>query len=272
MMADEPPVQVVDQLDPLRERVLELCKAGRYQAALPQLEQLVSESPEDSWAWYTLGAAASRFGDYLRARAALEMALACGEGTARSHAELGVALSRLSEYSKAIEELKLALAMNSEPTLLPHLHEQLGFAYSKSRRPKDALEAYTAASEADPLNVDAWRGIGSARAALKDYGGSVEAFRRSTELAPEDPQQWYALGRVLAWAGNLEPARDALERAIRLGFPDGTAHAQLAWVYQRMGDARAATDEARKALRQTVPKSWRAWVTQIANDSAKQHR
>jgi len=241
----------------------------------PKLEAALEQAAcrrDEAYAWYAVGVAAYRAGDWWKAREALERAIAIGHDTSSSRGELGQALMKLGERTAALAQLERALPLATDPTERCWALCRLGHFYVETNRPERALECFSAAVEADPEVAYARQGLGAAYVDRQNYEAALPHMEAATRLAPHDPGTWYALGEVRRSLGYLDGAQEALERAIATGYPDGKARARLAWVYQQQGRARDAAAEAKRALRHPLPKPWRRWVAGIVRDCKRQRR
>jgi tetratricopeptide (TPR) repeat protein len=258
------------RLAPSNARILAEVAHLQYQlkarvTVLPLAEKLVARMPKSAEAWFALGVAANRAGDWWRGKESLERAVGLGCEMPRCRGELGAALGRLGFHAEAVEALEAALRFEEEPSARCLMHMHLAFAHHNRHAHAECLRHYQAAVAADPGSAHAHHGVGAAYVDLKQLETAVPHLEEAVRLAPNDADSWYAMGRVLAWTADLARAEGALRQAMMLGHAGGRAGAQLAWVCQRQGRLREAADYARRALRRKLPQKWRGWVAAIAD-------
>jgi tetratricopeptide (TPR) repeat protein len=191
------------QAEPLFARVL----AAR---PIPQTRVLVARAYRDS-------------GEYDRARAALEAALAQDPRVRRAHYYLGmVALADPrtgpERLEKAMQEFRAELALAPGD---PAASDQLGLALLESERAADALPALEAAVRGEERSLH-YLHLGRALLALGRTAESAAASRRALELALEHGGRESDIGRI---------------------------HYQLGLALRRMGATQEATQHLAEAQR-----------------------
>ena len=116
---------------------------GQYDAAIPALERLSRERPEDVSLMHQLGltyVAAGRSSDGV---ALLEQALKRDPDNLESHLRLATAYINLNDHARALTHAERAVALSPE---LGRAHVAAGMALWRGGRPLDALSAFERAA------------------------------------------------------------------------------------------------------------------------------
>jgi len=171
-----------------------------------------------------------------------------------------------------------AVDLNSQ---LPRGYVSLGQIYRATGHYEQAVEAYQTALRIDPVNTQAFRGVGATYqqmdrrqdaeatytqavrlspgdwfavndlAAFYYHTGQLEKavtqFRRAAEIAPDNYKTWSNLGGAYYALGRYADARQMLEKSIAL-HPSDSAYSNLASVLQDSGQYREAAAILEKAL------------------------
>lgn len=132
---------------------------GLKQAALENLNQILSDRPDDTHA--------------LSSRAFL-------------HCQLDDTPAALADY----EDLAASGRAGAGDWF------NLGFLHESGQRHRQAQRCFTEALRLDDSLDRAWYGLGLALMAQNQYEQALEAFRRNTQLQPMSPHGWCQLARV----------------------------------------------------------------------------
>jgi tetratricopeptide (TPR) repeat protein len=191
--------------------ILALVKTGRGPEAVERARAMVSASPNDPDAHFTLGLAQSEQ-DYTEAirsfRRALE--LAPRHGLARYN--LALVLNRADRQTEAAAELERTIAIDPRP----EAHYQLGVIYWHQGDLDRAVRALRAAIAVDPRYADAHYTLGAVLKARRDWRGARDSLERALALQPELPAAHYTLAQVLEISGDAGGAREHFMKAERL--------------------------------------------------------
>jgi tetratricopeptide (TPR) repeat protein len=145
-----------------------------------RLEKLASEAQE-----------AQRARDYRRAAGCFEEILKLEPGFPEMRANLGLMHHLLGEYPDAIQDFKTAL--KQKPNLFaPNLF--LGLDLIQTNQPGQAVPFLLRAQRLDPHNLEAVKALAQAHFTLRNYDAAAEWHQRATELDPLNADAWYGLG------------------------------------------------------------------------------
>lgn len=174
--------------------------------------------------------------------ALLSQAHAAG-GVARLWVQAGRALARAGEGAAADEAFERYFELAPGRRWVAQ-----GAEAHRAGAAQDAARLYRQALETDPDNVDAWRLLGLALAALGQGEEAERGARRAVALAPDFPAAWNDLGAVLSELDQAEEAVEAFRRAVALAPRRASAHAHLANALFVYGDLAQAEAHYRQAL------------------------
>jgi len=103
--------------------------------------------------------------------------------------------------------------------------------------------------KSEPLNVEAWFGLGNAYRELKSYNDAIEAYRQALRINPEYAEAWNNLGVVY---NNLKRYGDEIEayrQALRIDPKNAEALNNLGNAYRELKSYNDAIEAFRQALR-----------------------
>lgn len=227
-----------------------------------------------------------------------------------AHAALGRLLFERKKYEDAVQELGLALQINPESRenslllsealvgwghfgvavdflqavqpkfgLYPEFHYDLGLAYYRENKIKEAKAEFQEAVRLAPTLDRAQYLLAACIAAQGDYAQAVDRFRklakdhprnatywatfaqmlthlgsenlaealracrRAQAIKPHDPHVQYVTATVLMQTGDFAGARPLFEHLVSLNPKELSAHIALARIYARMGERDLARKE-----------------------------
>lgn len=128
----------------------------------------------------------------------------------RIRAEALLDAGRIEEAGKLLNRA-LTLAPRDAATIL-----SIGRLLIAEDRTEEAIQAFQAATDAQPDLVDAWNALGAAHAAVGQLPQARVAFGRAVELAPQDPDPRANFASMEARAGRHESARALAGQALHL--------------------------------------------------------
>ncbi len=227
-------------------RAVALHTAGRRDAAIALLEQLVAAQPQWPEALYHLGDALDEVGRLEEAVALYRRALALDPGFTRPHYNLAYALQSLGRPAEAVPHFAAAIAAAPDHF---KAHVNFGFALTTLDRFDDAAELFRRATVLRPDDPAGYLNLGFALVKLNRLDEAVAMFRRSVDLNPREILGYINLGATLRDLGRLGEATAAYESALRLDPDHAEAHSGYGMVLQALGEADAAADHYRAAIR-----------------------
>ena len=155
-------------------------KVGRGPEAAERARKVVTDSPSDPDAHFTLGLALSEQ-DYAEAIRSFRRALELAPRHALARYNLALVLNRADRQVEAAQELERTIAI--EPR--PEAHYQLGVIYWHRGDLDGAVRALRAAIAAQPRYADAHYTLGALLKARRDWAGAADALSRAIALQPD---------------------------------------------------------------------------------------
>lgn len=282
---DKPPAPDAVPTDEM-EALLDLYKAGRFDATIEQAEGLLVRYPAAANIANLIGIAHARERRFDKAADAFARATAMKPDYAEAHHHLGSALLEQRRVAEAVAAYEMAVATRPDfyaaigslgnalkvqgraeeavaafrralairPDHLTSWYNLANTLRELGRR-EDAIAAYEAALALAPNNPDIHTNFGNALRELGRWDEALAAFRKVVAISPDYPQGHYNLGTVLMERGRLDEAIAAYRQAIALRPDYPEAHNNLCDAFlqlDRLDDAEAACHRA-LALRPDYP-------------------
>ncbi|MDF7775090.1 sulfotransferase [Sphingomonas sp. AOB5] len=221
-------------------QVLALAKAGNLAEAIRVGEAalLLAGAPDPGLTMF-VGVLSCRHGDMPRGIAHLRSALALAPGQPAVATELARALLATGAFEDAMQVAQPLASLGS-----PLGREMLRICAQALLRGQDPAQAETAFADltgADPVDFEAWHGLGVARLALERAADALPALQRAAQLQPNAATHWTDLARVHVLLKDGPAAVDAARRAVALAPGDTAAQLEL-------GRALLAADNRDEAL------------------------
>ena len=189
---------------------------GRYQEAIPRLQEVLTGDANMPIAQMQLGTAFTRVHDYQKAVPALQKALALQPDSGMGHYELGLALFETGDWQGAAPQFEFAV---KQAPRWADAHFSLGSVYARIDRVPEALtELHTA-----------------------------------LQLNPHHYRANLLLGRILFLQGHAREALPNLREAADVEPKSREAHLFLADAYTQLGMEAAAQRERAEAQRLAPP-------------------
>ncbi|MEN9934995.1 MAG: hypothetical protein RLZZ387_1574 [Chloroflexota bacterium] len=248
-------------------------------AAREQLERAAAEGYDEAGLFGRLGELYVASGNWRRARAAYEQALAREPGDLRYRQQLGVVCSRLGDFDRASAALEAVLDVQQRRSAAAAA--ELGAIYQQQGQLERALAAFRQAATSLPEPpyrrqvASVLRLLGRTNEAevelraLLESGGDASAYAelgqvladsgraqeaaavlgKAVALAPAEPSLYMQLGRLRQATGDAAGARAALQRAVELVPDDAALHYELGRVAEASGEYESALASYRHATR-----------------------
>jgi Flp pilus assembly protein TadD len=177
--------------------------------ALPMLQQLDAEDPEDPEVLTLRGIVYREQGLLAEAETDLRAALALDGELARAHAELGLVLDLRQDAAEALEHHRRAVEL--EPRSVDYTNN-LAFSQFAQGKAKDAIALYLDALRLEPTNPRLRNNLGFAYAEVGEMHAAAEQFKRGGAPAEVKNNLGYAYERQ----GNLAQAANHYREALAL--------------------------------------------------------
>lgn len=187
----------------------------------------------------------------VRARAAVDRALALDSTLADAHASLGLILTNHREFAAAEREYRKAIGLNPS---YPWSHHFFSMLLMITGRVEESLKESDRVLELDPLSLAGNANRGAILCMARDLSATRKHLARALELQPDFPLALYYQGEIAASEQRYAEAIGPLRRTWELapGFP-GVIGA-LAFAYAGAGQ-KAAADSLLRRLNAQRPDS-----------------
>lgn len=192
-----------------------------------------------------LAGAATALGEWDRAAAALERAVALRPQDSHALADLGNVQLRQQRVDAAIGTLRRAVAIDGT---LPQAHNTLGLAALAAGDTATAEREFLEAIRHQPDLADAHVNLANVLAGRRAYADAAVHFERAIRHDPQAAAAHHGYGLVLALTGQPTRALAALREAARLEPGRPRLHTDLGDVLAGAGRADAAIGEYRLAV------------------------
>ena len=160
--------------------------AIKNQSNIESFKALIKTNPQFSEAYYNLGVAYSKSGEYKKAVDTYKEAIARNPNYFNAYVNLGVAYSRLDMYGNAITAYQHAININPDDA---NVHLNLGVTFGQSGMYGKAVTALKRATELDTHNAVAHYNLGFAYLISNDKNSAINEYEIlkniDTELANE---------------------------------------------------------------------------------------
>ena len=156
-----------------------------------------------------------------------EQAVADTPNLSTAHFNLARMLDQQQRPIEAVAEYQKAIANTNVPHEIAEAHTGLGMIYFNMNLPGQALDEFSAALVADPMQVYPRIDRGMIEYREGKLDAAREDFTRAVQILPT-PMTWYTLGRVLEDQKNWEPAANAYRTALQMNpnLSDAPTHLQ----------------------------------------------
>lgn len=222
---------------------------GDNKAALIQLKNAATNSPENAEVRFQLANLYNHTGDPVSAEKEIRKALALGLDSSRAAPELAASLLSQGQPQKAIEETEKVTAKG------PELLATRGSAYLALAKPAKAKESFEQAIAAKAASPEALMGLARLAMIEKDLPGANGFAERATAANSHNPDVWFFKGSLLRAQGKTDDAVVAYGQAITLQPGHVSAHierAELEIAAGKFDAAKADIDAARKTAPSAV--------------------
>ena len=254
--------------------------AGAYVDAIPILDALLTQNPEDAALRYNLAYASYQAGRYQRARELLET-IAGQFTTNPSIATLyTLSLYQLGDVEPATAYAESVLAAQPQHPDLPGILTLLYFDTNRLAQCRQYVDIVLAQTPDHPMaqiaasglavldaQLDraekfarqviecnehdgrAWSALGIALLAKHDISGAGRALQQAVKFMPSHVGTWHLLAWTQVFQHNARAAEISFKRALELDRTFGESHGGLAIVAQMRGEGARSKELIEKARR-----------------------
>jgi serine/threonine-protein kinase len=247
-----------------------LSVADRLQAAggdaVPFLERVLAEQPQDLWVTFALGLLCSngRPDESIRY---FQAAVALRPDAAETQANLGVALAANGRLADAEPHMRRAIQLDDQRAIA---WDNLAHCLYLMGRHEEAAATVRQAIQLSPRSGPLHAKLGAVLFALGRKDEAFEQFGAAAAIDADDPDTQGGLGRLLLDKGDLEAAIEHFQHALRLDPDNPVYHQDLGRALQRSRRWDEAVEQCRLAVvldPQTAERH--TWLGEVLCDSGR---
>lgn len=210
------------------------CKRAEHADAAETLRAALQFAPENSKLWLWLAIACEGIPDGIEESIqCLRRSLAIDPGFAEAQAQLGAAYRKLGKLREAEEAYRSALGL--DPGLAGAI-DGLGGLHLDAGRLDEAVAHYRGALHSSPGAATHYNGLGCALTRSGGLAEAVDCFRKAIDLLPGYAGAYHNLGTALALQGATGEALHCFKEALRLKPGDAAIRECLLYEKQRACD------------------------------------
>jgi len=164
---------------------------GRYQEAVPILEEVLRQEPHAGVAYLQLGRAYVSLKEYQKAIAPLQRVVETTPDNSLARYELGCALVKTGQWNEAAPQFEAAVSQMDSSSMM---HFYLALVYEKTSRNDQALAEFQNAVRWDPENFPANLMLGRMFVKHDKPADALRYLQKAATLRPDatDPHQFMA--------------------------------------------------------------------------------
>ncbi len=261
------------------EAALALQQQGAVDSAIPLLQALLAESPQDGDILHALGMAFAQKQNFQQALQLMDAAIQVAPRVAefhnnvanvhkalgqlplamrhyqealrlkspypQAHNNLGALLYKLGKYDEAIMQFQKSISM--DPTSVD-THYNLANAYIQQDRFIDAKAHYEEVLKRRPEHLGALHNLGITLCVLKHFQEAKPLLEQVIAREPSNIDALYHLGVIASALANVTQARDYFSRVLTLNPQHANSHHNLATAYLQDDERSLALTHFKMAL------------------------
>lgn len=191
----------------------------------------------------------NRQGNYAKAVAAIQKAIAIDPNYAEAHSNLGIAHTLMKNREQAISCFEKALTLDPEN---PSMYYKLGYAYVEAGRFEEAKDITTAALAFNENLEKIHYVLGRTYIGLNIYDKALYHFQTARALASDEDEEEidfdFFIGSTLVLLGELDSALEHFQKCLARNPGVSSVHATIALIYLKQGEFEEAERSLSEAL------------------------
>ncbi|MEL7331786.1 MAG: tetratricopeptide repeat protein [Cyanobacteria bacterium J06560_2] len=229
---------------PLKEAIAAK-ESGDYEAALSQLDTILTQSPSNTIALITKGKIEDSQGNYEDAIATFTQAIADNSNSAEAYERRGDTYGTIGEYDKALDDFRSALRIDSDHALA---YEGIALINSTTGNPQEALSNINKAIEKDSNLASAYFLSGSLKTDNNDKAGAIEDWENAIAISPTTAADYFYRGKAKSRLNDKAGAMEDFNQALVLNPNFEPAYTARAFPFLEQGEVEQSLNEISKAL------------------------
>lgn len=218
---------------------------GNYAKAAAAFEEALAFNPEHYDLYEYMGICYNNMGDFQKAVKAFSNILERAPSHLPPKIRMGIAFHNLGMWDKSLTICRDFLKTYPD---YANVHFYLGLSLLGKRKASEAVAAFEKALKINPAYKDAQIRLGLTHAFLGNYYDAFFHISLVSEIYPDYPDLYYFLGLICAGAGNLSEAADFFQKALEKNPRYTDAKVKTGLIYCRMGKKEAALAAFQDAL------------------------
>lgn len=192
---------------------------GRYEEAVPLLEELLAKEPHTLSAYLLLGRAYVALKEYQKAIAPLQHVVATTPDNSLAHYELGCALVKIGQWNEAAPQFQAAVSQMNSSAMM---HFYLALVYQQTSHNEEALAEFKDALHWDPKNFPANLLLGRMYIKQQKAADAVPLLQKAATLHPDAIDPHRLLADAYAQLGRQTDASREISEAERIQAQGGS--------------------------------------------------
>ena len=236
-------------LDPLLNNkinsIIELYSSGNIIDALDNVQNLISQYPDESLLHNISGVCRQETGELEMAVQSFERALEINPDFADAHYNLGLTLQKLNQLDAAIKSYKETLSI--EPNYIK-VHNNLGAIYLELGQIDNAIKSYENVLIIQPDNAEAHHNLGNALNELGKLDDAIKSYEQALSIQPSYFEVHNNLGSIYYELGQRDQAINSYKQALSINPDSADALNNMGIVYQTLDQFNEAASFYKKAI------------------------
>ena len=236
-------------LDPLLNNkinsIIELYSSGNIIDALDNVQNLISQYPDESLLHNISGVCRQETGELEMAVQSFESALEIKSDFADAHYNLGLTFQKLNQLDAAIKSYKDTLSI--EPNYIK-VHNNLGAIYLELGQMDNAIKSYDNVLIIQPDNAEAHHNLGNALNELGKLDDAIKSYEQALSIQPNYFEVHHNLGSLYYELGQHDQAINSYKQALSINPDSADALNNMGIVYQTLDQFNEAASFYKKAI------------------------
>ena len=192
---------------------------GRYEEAVPLLEEILAKEPQTLSAYLLLGRSYVALKEYQKAIAPLQRVVATTPDNSLAHYELGCALVKTGQWNEAAPQFQAAVSQMNSSAMM---HFYLALVYQQTSHNEEALAEFKDALHWDPKNFPANLLLGRMYIKQQEAADAVPLLQKAASLHPDATDPHRLLAEAYAQLGRQQDASREISEAERIQAQGGS--------------------------------------------------
>ena len=225
--------------------IIELYSSGNIIDALENVQNLISQYPDESLLHNISGVCRQETGELEMAVQSFERALEIKSDFADAHYNLGLTLQKLNQLDAAIKSYKETLSI--EPNYIK-VHNNLGAIYLELGQMDNAIKSYDNVLIIQPDNAEAHHNLGNTLNELGKLDDAIKSYEQALSIQPNYFEVHNNLGSLYYELGQSDQAINSYKQALSINPDSADAHNNIGIVYQNLDQFDEAASFYKKAI------------------------